>query len=131
MTGELSFFSIGVGDAGKARSFYGSLFGWEFSDGPSGNGAVIENTSVGGGIHGEDPGASPYLFFSVEDLDSALALVRDLGGDVDEHEGDERGDEASVARFGRFRLCRDDQGSSFGLHQPPAEGTEGDPQQAS
>lgn len=27
--------------------------------------------------------------------------------------------EESVVRFGRFRLCRDDQGSPFGLHQPP------------
>jgi hypothetical protein len=23
------------------------------------------------------------------------------------------------ARFGQFALCKDDQGSSFGLHQPP------------
>ena len=29
------------------------------------------------------------------------------------------GDEASVAQHGRFELCRDDQGSPFGLHQPP------------
>jgi uncharacterized protein len=29
------------------------------------------------------------------------------------------GDEQSTARFGRFKLCRDDQGSAFGLHQPP------------
>jgi uncharacterized protein len=27
-------------------------------------------------------------------------------------------DEESDARFGRFKLCRDDQGSPFGLHQP-------------
>jgi hypothetical protein len=26
------------------------------------------------------------------------------------------GDEESVAQFGRFKLCRDDQGSPFGLH---------------
>jgi hypothetical protein len=43
--------------------------------------------------------------------------VRALGGEVDEVNIE--GDEASVARFGRFRLCRDDQGSSFGLHEPP------------
>jgi hypothetical protein len=32
------------------------------------------------------------------------------------------GDAEAVARFGRFKLCRDDQGSRFGLHQPPAAG---------
>jgi hypothetical protein len=30
------------------------------------------------------------------------------------------GGEESVALWGRFRLCRDDQGSPFGLHQPPS-----------
>jgi hypothetical protein len=32
------------------------------------------------------------------------------------------GDEAQHAEHGRFKLCRDDQGSSFGLHQPPRSG---------
>lgn len=27
--------------------------------------------------------------------------------------------EESAARFGRFKLCRDDQGSAFGLHELP------------
>ncbi|MFE9479332.1 hypothetical protein ACFYNM_12105 [Streptomyces spororaveus] len=30
--------------------------------------------------------------------------------------------EESVARFGRFRLCHDDQGTPFGVHQPPPGG---------
>jgi hypothetical protein len=50
-------------------------------------------------------------------METALMRVRELGGQVDDL--DVEGDDASVARFGRFRLCRDDQGSSFGLHQPP------------
>jgi uncharacterized protein len=33
---------------------------------------------------------------------------------------DVEGDEGSIARFGRFKLCRDDQGSAFGLHQVPS-----------
>jgi len=33
---------------------------------------------------------------------------------------DGEGDEESRRKFGRFKICRDDQGSSFGLHQPPA-----------
>jgi hypothetical protein len=42
----------------------------------------------------------------------------ELGGEVDE--ADIEGDEDSVARTGRFKLCRDDQGSPLRLHQPPA-----------
>jgi predicted enzyme related to lactoylglutathione lyase len=119
MAGELSFFSIGVGDADKARAFYGALFGWEFSEPPSGKGAVIETSSVPGGIHGSDPGASPYLFFRVDDIEAAASRVRELGGQIEEIDAEDNEDGASIERFGRFKLCRDDQGSSFGLHQPP------------
>jgi uncharacterized protein len=115
MNGELSFFELGVADADRAREFYGSLFGWEFVD--EGNGATIETPNIPGGIHGGDAGASPYLFFRVDDLDAAVDRVRGLGGEVSGSAGGD--DPDTVARFGRFVFCRDDQGSAFGLHQPP------------
>jgi uncharacterized protein len=114
MDGELSFFEMGVGDADRARAFYGSLFGWEFVD--EGSGATIETPNIPGGLHGGDPGASPYLFFRVDDLEVALARVGELGGEVADEFGD---DPDAIARFGRFVVCKDDQGSGFGLHQPP------------
>jgi predicted enzyme related to lactoylglutathione lyase len=58
------------------------------------------------------------VFFQVEDVEGAVERVRELGG-VSE-ETDVEGGEETVARFGRFKLCRDDQGSPFGLHQPPS-----------
>lgn len=117
MAGELSFFEIGVGDVGRARSFYGELFGWRFED--FGKGAVIETPTIPGGIHGGDEGASPYAFFAVDDLDAAVAKVRELGGSVDKDVGED--DEEADVIFGRFKLCTDNQGSHFGLHEPPAE----------
>jgi uncharacterized protein len=117
MTGELAFFELGVADTERGRAFYESLFGWEFETGPSGNGYAVTAPNVPGGMHGGDPGATPYLFFRVDDMEAAIERVRELGGEVDEMNVE--GDEASIARFGRFKLCRDDQGSSFGLHQPP------------
>jgi uncharacterized protein len=115
MNGELSFFELGVGDVERARDFYGSLFGWKFVD--QGEGASIETPNIRGGLHGGDAGASPYLFFRVDDLDAALARVRALGGEVGDYVGGE--DPDTAASFGRFVLCKDDQGSSFGLHEPP------------
>ena len=112
-----SFFELGVEDAERGRAFYEGLFGWRFAPGPSGSGFQIETPGGPGGIHGSDPGASPYVFFPVDDMDAALARVRELGGTVDDM--DVEGDEESAARFGRFKLCRDDQGSPFGLHQSP------------
>jgi predicted enzyme related to lactoylglutathione lyase len=117
MTGELAFFELGVADTQRGRAFYESLFGWRFETGPSGNGYAVTAPNVPGGMHGGDPGATPYLFFRVDDMEAAIARVRELGGEVDETNVE--GDEASIARFGRFKLCRDDQGSAFGLHQPP------------
>lgn len=120
MAGEPSFFEIGVEDAERGRAFYGELLGWSFVPGPSGHGFVIDTPGAPGGMHADDPGASPYLFFKVDDLDTALARVIMLGGTVEAPIGADS--EESDAAFGRFRLCRDDQGSVFGLHQPPPAG---------
>jgi uncharacterized protein len=117
MAGEPSWFEIGVEDTQRARSFYGSLFGWTFEPVPPGDGSVVATAGIPGGLHGGDRGASPYMFFSVDDLEAALGRVRELGGAADELEVND--DEAQVKTFGRFALCRDDQGSPFGLHEPP------------
>lgn len=120
MAGEISFFELGVGDFEAARTFYGGLFGWTFEQGPTeGGGYAIQTPDVPGGVHGGDPGASPYLFFKVDDMAAALDRVRELGGTVDDFD---MGDEETIARFGRFKLCHDDQGSPFGLHEPPKSG---------
>lgn len=122
MAGEVSFFELGVDDPERARTFYGALFGWTFDPGLSdGGGFAIRTPGGPGGLHGGDAGAGPYLFFRVEDLSAAADRVRELGGTVDTVDLG-GSDDASVARFGRFRLCHDDQGSPFGLHQPPAGG---------
>ena len=117
MTGELGFFELGVQDAERGRAFYEALFGWRFEPGPSGEGFTIATPTIAGGMHGGDAGAAPYVFFDVDDIDVATARVRELGGEV--VDVGVEGTEESVAQFGRFKLCRDDQGSTFGLHQPP------------
>ena len=117
MTGEITFFELGVADVDRAVDFYGGLLGWTFTAGPHG-GFVVDTGGVPGGVHGGDPGAPPSLFFAVDDLDAAVARVVELGGEVVDLGLD--ADPESEATFGRFQLCRDDQGSPFGLHQPPA-----------
>lgn len=118
MAGEVAFFEIGVEDTDRGRAFYEALFGWRFEPGPSGEGHAIAAPNMAGGIHGGDRTASPYVFFRVDDMEAALERVRELGGEV--ADVNVEGDAESVARFGRFKLCLDDQGSGFGLHEPPA-----------
>jgi uncharacterized protein len=114
MTGELSFFELGTGDYDRARTFYKELFGWTFDE--TDGGGKITTPTVPGGIHPNDAGASPYVFFAVDDLDAAIAKVNELGGSGEAMDENPE----TVSEFGRFALCKDDQGSSFGLHQRPA-----------
>jgi predicted enzyme related to lactoylglutathione lyase len=118
MHGSVSFFEIGVDDPAKGREFYEGLFGWSFETGPSGNGWVMSTPGVPGGMHPGDAGAVPYLFFAVDDMDAALERVKALGGEIVDF--DDGSGESTEQRFGRFKFCKDDQGSAFGLHQPPA-----------
>jgi predicted enzyme related to lactoylglutathione lyase len=79
MTGEPTFFEIGVVDAARARDFYGGLFGWQIEPGPSAGGYRISTPTISGGMHGGDEGASPLVFFGVADLEAAMVRVRELG----------------------------------------------------
>ena len=47
--------------------------------------------------------------------------MAELGGGPEPAVDEEHGDAEQEARFGRFALCRDDQGSTFGLHEPSAD----------
>ena len=117
MAGELSFFELGTEDPKRARAFYEGLFGWDFEPGPSGEGFVIETPNTPGGMHGGDAGATPYVFFAIDDLEAAVERVRELGGEIQDMDVD--GDDEAAAKYGRFKLCKDDQGSPFGLHEVP------------
>jgi predicted enzyme related to lactoylglutathione lyase len=112
MPGAPTFFEIGVPDAARARTFYGGLLGWTFHT-TAGQQAWIETPTVRGGIHDGDEDRRIVLYFSVPDLDAAVARLRELGGTADDPGPAEPG-------FGRFASCRDDQGTPFGLHQPEA-----------
>jgi uncharacterized protein len=109
--GAPSYIELCVQDADKARSFYGSLLGWSV-DGDAGPGQA----STGGldiGIHDRDPSSLLEVFFSVQDLDSAMTKLTELGG----HAVSEV--HAENAQFGTWVECHDDQGVRFGLRQPP------------
>jgi predicted enzyme related to lactoylglutathione lyase len=126
MTGEPTFFEMGVGDTARARAFYSGLFGWRLEPGPSAGSYRIATPTIPGGMHGNDEGAGALVFFGVPDLQAAMTRVRELGGHAEALES--RADETREVSFGRYALCRDDEGFPFGLHQrleAEGEGTQG------
>jgi predicted enzyme related to lactoylglutathione lyase len=100
-------------DADRARRFWSGLLGAELEPRAEGEGSGWETRGEGGpavGVHerGRGPGDSFSLpYFEVADVAAALEQVRALGGSV-VHPGE------------AFAVCRDSEGSPFGLARAPS-----------
>ena len=106
MAGDLVYFWIPVPDGEAAKRFYGEVLGWQFTEGAAPGGLQVTNTKPPAGIPGSSEASHPQVCFQVEDLETAMAKVRELGGEAGEpRPGGE----------GRSVECRDDQGTSFHL----------------
>jgi predicted enzyme related to lactoylglutathione lyase len=99
-------------DLGRARYFWEELLGVKLDDRivAEGSGAQTHTGGAELGVHprGSGPGDRVSLpYFTVADLAAALERVVDLGGEVI-HPGE------------RWAICRDSEGSPFGLAQATA-----------
>jgi hypothetical protein len=118
VAGDLIHFEIRAGDAARAQTFWSSLLGWRFTA-PPGELPYTMTRAGGEGPTGglyraevDERGLIPY--FSVEDLDGAVARVEELGGTVH--------DTGPVPGVGRFAHCVDTEGNPFSLFWVDPEG---------
>ncbi len=109
MAGELNQFFIPIADADRAKAFYGQVLGWEFQQRPDTDGYQVTNINPPGGIVSGREGSTAHVYFRVDDIQVAVASVRELGGTADEPVDFVEGVSSE---------CRDDQGIGFGLFQP-------------
>ena len=103
----LSLIEFPADDPERARRFWTELLGVELNDrqGPEGEGWQTHSAAPAVGVHerGPGPGDSFSLpYFAVADVAEALERVEALGGSV-VHPGE------------RWAICRDSEGSPFGL----------------
>ena len=103
----LSLIEFPADDPERARRFWTELLGVELKDrqGPEGEGWQTRSEGPAVGLHerGPGPGDSFSLpYFVVADVAEALGRVEALGGSV-VHPGE------------RWAICRDSEGSPFGL----------------
>jgi uncharacterized glyoxalase superfamily protein PhnB len=106
--GDLAYLTHAVVDTERARAFYGAVLGWRFSPGRIENGWHIEGTHPPAGMHGGADRAGIEPVYQVDDLATALAAVRDHGGQAGEPQ---------QQPYGRIAECIDDQGVPFQLLQ--------------
>lgn len=113
MAGQMVHLEIPAGDTGKAREFWGGLFGWEFQayeGSPTEYHMARFSDSQGGAIMEDDGSAKgPRVYFDVDDINAGAARVKELGG--------EASDAMAVPSMGWFATCSDSQGNPFGLWQ--------------
>ena len=111
MPGQMVHIEIPADDTGKARDFWGSLFGWQFEQvpGPSEYHMTRISENSGAAIMTPEGTRGPRTYFDVDDIQAAAARVKELGGQADEP--------IPVRSMGWFCTCTDPHGNDFGLWQ--------------
>jgi predicted enzyme related to lactoylglutathione lyase len=121
-------FEIPADDLERAKSFYGSVFGWQLQTMPMGDGdyTVVTTTPVDeqtqqptepGGINGglmqrEESLSTPVLTIDVEAIDEALADIEARGGTTVTPR-------TSIPGMGAYAYFRDPEGNVLGLWETP------------
>jgi predicted enzyme related to lactoylglutathione lyase len=106
--GDVSYITMQVKDSALARAFYSAVLGWTFQPGQAEDGWGPEDVSVMMGLSGGHETMTCSPMYRVDDIETAVARVRELGGtatDIEERP------------YGLSSECRDDQGTHFWLGQ--------------
>ncbi|HEY9476558.1 MAG TPA: VOC family protein [Mycobacteriales bacterium] len=108
--GDLSYLTLKVIDAARARDFYGTVLGWRFSPGSVEQGWQVDNVVPMTGLWGGHPQATSVPMWLVDDIASAVERTRLAGGSSTDPQREPYGLRAD---------CADDQGTPFHLGQHP------------
>ncbi|MFN2629968.1 MAG: VOC family protein [Gaiellaceae bacterium] len=106
MAGKVVHFEVPAADSGRAKQFYGELFGWQFQD-PWGE--MDYHLTEGGAVVGSEHPGHLTVYFDTEDIDASVARVRELGGAAE--------DKSPIPGVGWFAGCQDSEGNAFSLFQ--------------
>ena len=111
MAGEIVHYEIFASDVDRAQSFWSGLFGWEFGASvmPDGDYRMARTGEQSGAALGAGEPGHPNVYFSVDDIDAAIARVGELGGSAEEKQ--------PVPTMGWFTACKDSEGNAFSLWQ--------------
>jgi predicted enzyme related to lactoylglutathione lyase len=106
---ELGYLTIPVPSVPRAQAFFGALFGWSLQMGDDLRSAHVDNTRLPLGFSTGGPTDYAGLYFQVTDIEAMLGTLVALGGAAGA---------VTDSPSGLSAICRDDQGTTFGLWQP-------------
>jgi predicted enzyme related to lactoylglutathione lyase len=113
MAGQIVHFEVPAGDPDRAVAFWSGLFGVEVGPSvmPDFTYRMFQATPDQGGaiMSSDQPGSGIVTYHGVEDIDTSVARVRELGGTADEKQ--------AVPTHGWFSSCVDTEGNKFSLWQ--------------
>lgn len=120
MANAFCHMELNTTDPDRARTFYGNLFSWKYSEmdmGPAGTYTLIQpGEGPGGGMMKHPvPGApsSWLVYVQVDDIRSATDKAKSLGAQVMK-------EVTEVPNAGSFSIILDPTGAPLGLWQPKA-----------
>jgi predicted enzyme related to lactoylglutathione lyase len=105
--GELSYITYEVTDSTAFKAFYSRVLHWTFEPGRIDDGWGVQQTHPMAGVAGGSTRQATVPMWTVDDVDTAVARVREAGGTVIE--------EPSQQPYGKMAQCADDQGTRFYL----------------
>jgi predicted enzyme related to lactoylglutathione lyase len=109
---KIVHFEVPAQDTGRAKEFWGSLFGVQFQtyEGPVEYHMFQNDDQTGGGIYPQQQGEKGLItYFNVDDIDAARKKVQELGGSAEDKE--------PVPGMGWYARARDTEGNDFSLWQ--------------
>ena len=112
--GKVQHFEIPADDVGRAKSFYGSVFGWTFDEWDPETlmihpgGAEGETGVIGGDIYKRDKPTPPTVVITVDSIEAALDAILKAGGT-------RLGEIESLGDVGRYAYFTDPEGNRMGL----------------
>jgi predicted enzyme related to lactoylglutathione lyase len=116
-------FEIPAQDTGRAKNFWGSLFGYEFQtmEGPIEYHMFQTGENEGGAVYPQQEGETGLItYFLVDDIDAARQKIQELGGTSE--------DKAPVPKMGWYSRAQDTEGNAFSLWQSDENAPEAEQQ---
>jgi uncharacterized protein len=116
-SGTFSWAELATSDADAAKSFYTTLFGWEYDDQPIPDGGVYAMAKRDGkhvaAVLGSDEAPRWNCYVTVASVDDAAARARELGGSA-------LAEPFDVLDAGRMAVIADPAGAALCLWEPRA-----------